>query len=61
MKMVERGGANVNKKDFVRWRSNGIAFKVTEDENDTKNLVDNVTLISGDQFEWWVCIVNMKQ
>ena len=49
MKMVERGGANVNKKDFVRWRSNGIAFKVTEDENDTKNLVDNVTLISGDQ------------
>ena len=46
MKMVERGAANVNKKDFVRWRNNGVAFKVNEDEDGIDNLVDNITLIS---------------
>ena len=49
MKMVERGAANVKKKDFVRWRNSGVAFKVIEDEDGSENLVDNITLISGNK------------
>ena len=45
--LVERGGANINKRDFLRWRENGVAFKVTEDASLT-DLVSNVTLISGE-------------
>ena len=44
MKFVERGGSNINKKDFMRWRENGIAFKVADDKED---LVENMTMISG--------------
>ena len=45
MKLVERGGAEVAKKDFLRWRESGIAYEVTEDD---KNIVDNMTIISGE-------------
>lgn len=48
MQLVERGGANVNKNAFIRWRDNGIAFKVTDDDIDLDELTDNVTLINGD-------------
>ena len=38
-----------NKKDFVRWRNNGVAFKVTDNEDGVENPVDNITLISGNK------------
>ena len=44
MKVVERGGAEVGKKDFLRWRENGIAYKFDDEDPG----VDNVTLVSGD-------------
>ena len=48
MQLVERGGANVSKKAFIRWRDNGIAFKVTEDDLNLEDLSDNITLINED-------------
>ena len=45
MSLVERGGAAVNKKSFVRWRRSGVAFRVTEEEEE--GLGENVTLVSG--------------
>ena len=45
--LVERGGANINKRDFLRWRENGVAFKVTEDAS-LSDLMSNVTLVSGE-------------
>ena len=59
MQLVERGGANVNKKAFIRWRDNGIAFKATEDDIKIDELMDNVTLITGDDKEagYWGDIV----
>ena len=47
MQLVERGGAEVNKKSFIRWRDNGIAFRVVEDEINEEDLQTNVTLLSG--------------
>ena len=44
MKLVERGGAEVDKKDFLRWRESGVAYDLTEDD---KVGVDNVTMING--------------
>ena len=46
MSLVERGGAAVNKKSFVRWRRSGVAFRVTEEEGE-EGLGENVTLVSG--------------
>ena len=48
MQLVERGGAEVNKKSFIRWRDNGIAFRVVEDEINEEDLQTNVTLLSGE-------------
>ena len=45
--LVERGGANINKRDFLRWRENGVAFKVTEDAS-LSDLIPNVTLVSDE-------------
>ena len=44
MKMVERGGAEVSKKDFLRWRESGTAYEFKEVDEVG---VDNVTLING--------------
>ena len=38
MRVVERGGAEVNKKSFIRWRGNGIAFRVVEDDSNEEDL-----------------------
>ena len=53
MQLVERGGAEVNKKSFIRWRENGVAFRMVED--DVIDLEDNVTLLSGEgtQAGYW--------
>ena len=53
MQLVERGGAEVNKKSFIRWRENGVAFRMVED--DVSDLEDNVTLLSGEgtQAGYW--------
>ena len=48
MHLVERGGAEVNKKSFIRWRGNGIAFRVFEDNINEDDLQTNVTLLSGE-------------
>ena len=48
MQLVERGGAEVNKKSFIRWRDNGIAFRVVEDDINEEDLQTNVTLLSGE-------------
>ena len=52
--LVERGGANINKRDFLRWRENGVAFKVTEDAS-MSDLISNVTLLSveGASLGYW--------
>ena len=47
LQLVERGGANINKADFLRWRETGVAFRVSEDESLT-DLQTNVTLLSGE-------------
>ena len=44
LQLVERGGANINKKDFLRWRETGLAFRVSEETD----LQTNVTLLSGE-------------
>ena len=49
MQLVERGGAEVNKKSFIRWRGNGIAFRVVEDDINEEDLQTNVTLLSGEE------------
>ena len=49
MHLVERGGAAINKRDFLRWRDSGLAFRVTEDDS----LTSNVTLLSGDSPGYW--------
>ena len=46
MQLVERGGGNINKRDFIRWRETGIAFKVRDDQDQT----DNVSLINNDGY-----------
>ena len=46
MMMNMRGGAEVNKKSFIRWRESGVAFRMVED--DVSDLEDNVTLLSGE-------------
>ena len=48
MHLVERGGAEVNKKSFIRWRGNGIAFRVVEDNINEEDFQTNVTLLSGE-------------
>ena len=49
MKLVERGGAEVGKTDFLRWREEGLAYNLKEEgmeEVDEAQREDNMTLVS---------------
>ena len=49
MKLVERGGAEVGKTDFLRWREEGLAYDLKEEgmeEVEEAKREDNMTLVS---------------
>ena len=49
MKLVERGGAEVGKTDFLRWREEGLAYDLKEEgmeEVEEAEREDNMTLVS---------------
>ena len=45
MKLVERGGAEVGKTDFLRWREEGLAYNLQEEGMEVER-EDNMTLVS---------------
>ena len=48
MKLVERGGAEVGKVEFLRWREEGLAYNLKEEgvEMEEVEREDNMTLVS---------------